>query len=204
MWSLDRSSLPARLDFMGSFSWVLQVIVLGLSFQALCAGEWTPIQYPLDRYEHIWKSSPFIAATEVTPQGESIAQRYAVTGFGRIGSSDVVFLFDRKSLSRFSIEMGSPTQGVELIEVTKSEELSLLRARIRAEGQVAEIGYDSGVGENDSANKSANAKQSGTAPAESSQPQQLASNGASPAAAKSTQNTSKPIRIIRRKAIDVP
>lgn len=106
---------------------------------------WMPTQHELERYEHIWKAAPFIAATEVTPKGESIAQRFALTGFARLGESEVIFLFDRKSLSRFSVAKGSPQNGVELLAVAEKANINELGARIKAEGEVAEITYDASV-----------------------------------------------------------
>lgn len=106
---------------------------------------WMPTQHDLDRYEHIWKAAPFIAATEVTPKGESIAQRFALTGFARLGESEIVFLFDRKSLNRFSVSKSQPQNGVELLAVAEKDTITELGARIRAEGEVAEITYDGAV-----------------------------------------------------------
>lgn len=186
-----------------SFIWLFNAIVFEMIKSELHAGEWSPVQYPLSRYEQIWKSSPFVAASEVSPQAESLAQRFAVTGFVRIGSSDVVFLFDRKSLSRFSIANGSPAQGVELVDVSETDDLALLRAKVRVEGQVAEIFYDAGVGGGESTGKSAEVSQqkpSTPLPLKIVQPQ----GDASSAANKGTSNTGKPAKVIRRKPIDVP
>lgn len=174
---------------------------------AIQAGDWTPVQHPLERYEHIWKSAPFVAATEVTPQSESLAQRYAVTGFARIGNADVVFLFDRKTLNRFSIGTANPTENVELVEVTGSEEMSSLRARIRVQGQVAEIGYDASLAARDSESRVPN-----TTPTTTTAPQPVpaptaASQTVSPTTkvpGQTSPNGNKPARIIRRKPIEPP
>jgi hypothetical protein len=202
-WTEFRSLTDWTLMRLGSCC--SKLLAAGLSFQALHAGEWTPVQHSLERYEHIWKSSPFIAATEVTPQAESLAQRYAVTGFARIGDADVVFLFDRKSLSRLSVGTGSPAQGVELLEVMEAGDMASLRARIRVGGQVSEIGYDAGAGSGDAVGKTPSVPQGGPTsplPPPIAPPPQVAPNVA-PVAQKAPQ-TGKPVKIIRRKQIDAP
>lgn len=127
------------------WNWLPALAVAGGLGFAHADDTWMPTQHELERYEHIWKAAPFIAATEVTPKGESIAQRFALTGFARLGDSEVIFVFDRKSLSRFSVAKGSPQQGVELIAVAEKDNINELGARIKAEGEVAEITYDASV-----------------------------------------------------------
>lgn len=179
---------------------VLGILAWGLLLQGLHAGEWTPVQYPLERYEHIWKSAPFIAVTEVAPQGESLTQRYVVTGLVRVGKADVIFLFDRKTLRRFSVGTGAPSENVELVEVANCEELSSLRVRIRSNGQLAEIGYDANLASAESGNPSpAQASVLSVAPASSGSAQPVLL----PMAAASSSGN-KPVRIIRRKPIEVP
>jgi len=104
-----------------------------------------PATRSLDRYSHIWTAKPFVAATVVTPQAESIVQRYAITGYARFGGSDMVFILDRVSLTRFAVTALKPVQGVELLEVTEKAGGGRLKARIRASGEVAEVAYDAGA-----------------------------------------------------------
>jgi hypothetical protein len=178
------------------------ILTWGLFLQGLHAGEWTPVQYPLERYEHVWKSAPFIAASEVTPQGESITQRYVVTGLARVGKANVVFLFDRKNLSRFSIGTGAPSENVELVEVSNSEELSLLRVRIKSQGQVAEVGFDASVAALEPGNPSLGQASAVSAPPVL--PSSSSVQAISPPVANVSASGNKPVRIIRRKPIDVP
>ena len=103
---------------------------------SLPADEWVPPPRGIDRYEHIWKTSPFVAVAEVNPQAESLASRYAVTGFARVGASEVVFLLDRKGLVRFSLSKDQPKNGVELVSLQNSGDLKTLGATIRSGGEV--------------------------------------------------------------------
>lgn len=109
---------------------------------ALMADEWVPPQRGIDRYAHIWKTSPFVAIAEVNPQSESLASRYAVTGFARVGESEVVFVLDRKGLTRFSLSKDQPKNGVELVSLQNSGDLKTLGATIRSGGEVAVIACD--------------------------------------------------------------
>lgn len=104
-----------------------------------------PSERSLDRYTHIWTAKPFVAATVVTPQAESLAQRYAITGYGHFSGSDVVFLLDRVSLSRFTVTNEREENGVALLDVTEKENANGLKARIKIGGEVAELAYDPGT-----------------------------------------------------------
>jgi len=99
----------------------------------------------LDRYMHIWTAKPFVAATVVSPQAESLAQRYAITGYGQFGGTDVVFILDRVSLNRFTISQGREENGVALLDVAEKDDATRLKAKIRIAGEVAELTYDPGV-----------------------------------------------------------
>lgn len=105
------------------------------------AGDWAPTERDIEHYEHIWKSAPFVAKAETSSQAESLVARFALTGFARVGDDEVIFLLDRKSLNRFSITRGAPRNGVELISV-RGEDIKTLAAKIRANGEVATIGFD--------------------------------------------------------------
>lgn len=104
-----------------------------------------PSERSLERYTHIWTAKPFVAATVVTPQAESLAQRYAITGYGSFGGNDVIFILDRVSLSRFTITDQREENGVALLDVTEKDDANRLKARIRIGGEVAELAYDPGT-----------------------------------------------------------
>jgi hypothetical protein len=101
-----------------------------------------PQSHEVGRYAVIWERTPFVVATEVSPAAESIAKRFAITGFAKLGGDEVVFVFDRKGLGRFTLTKGAPTNGVELVSVTEGVEAKDLRAVVRAQGETAEIAFD--------------------------------------------------------------
>lgn len=110
------------------------------------AADWAPSQSRLEKYEHIWKSSPFIVATEVTPGAESLAQRYALTGFALVNDRDVVFVYDRKSLARFSISRESEVNGLKLVAFDRKGGLEQSSATVRSNNtEMVEIRYDAAL-----------------------------------------------------------
>ena len=160
---------------------------------SLPADEWVPPPRGIDRYEHLWKTSPFVAVAEVNPQAESLASRYAVTGFARVGASEVVFLLDRKGLVRFSLSKDQPKNGVELVSLQNSGDLKTLGATIRSGGEVAVIACD--VNPPD-----VSAQAPAPNPADGGKPVQVVRSSAQPGAPGS-EVVPKPTRIIKRKPI---
>lgn len=144
---------------------------------ACFAADWSPTPGDPERYEQIWKSSPFVAATAVTPQAESLAQRYTITGFARLGEREVVFIFDRKALSRFTISKDLPQNGVELISVKEGDSLKALNAKIRVGSEVAVIAYDASAPQVTAKNASVN---SPAVPSPASSPTVVTTDAAAP------------------------
>ena len=112
------------------------------AISGLRAQDWAPTEQPLTRYEHIWKSSPFVSASEPVQQSESLTNRMVLTGFAKINGSDVAFLFDRTDLRRFTITKGSPVKGVELVSVDNRGRLKDSTVRIKIGSDVGDIKYD--------------------------------------------------------------
>lgn len=157
----------------------------------------------IERYAAIWQKSPFVAATEVSPAAESIAKQFALTGFANIGGNDVIFVFDRKGLGRFTVAKGTPINGVELISVSEGLEVKDLKAVVRAQGETAEIIYDPSL----SAEKGGQTTpQSPTAPPPSPPPpappvHQENTAALSGTTAASSEVPPRPVRTFKRKPI---
>lgn len=103
---------------------------------------WSPASREIARYEHIWRTSPFVAATEVTQAKESLASRFGLTGFARIDGQDIVFVFDRQSMQRFAVKVGKESYGVNLVSLETSTDIKQMRARIKVGTEVADISFD--------------------------------------------------------------
>lgn len=194
-----------------------RLIALACRSLALCvlAGQMAaragmPEDHEVVRYEVIWKASPFVAAAVVSPQAESIAQRYAITGFARMGEREVVFVFDRKALARFPIWKNEEQNGVELLSVTEGADAKGLGAQIRASGEVAKISYDASLAA--SPGQPGDAKPVHPVPAvppqnvsvQPPQPAQGTQTRATPTVQAGGPNSGpKPTRVIRRRDIPV-
>lgn len=131
-WSVFRSALV--------LSGVL-FFAVGVSGEA-CAG--LPANHDVQRFEPIWKRSPFVAVSNVAAS-EGIAGRFAVTGFAKLGQSDIVFVFDRKELRRFAIAKEAPVDGLELLSVAEGGRPEDFKARIRSGGESADICFDASL-----------------------------------------------------------
>lgn len=117
------------------------VTLFALSAMAV-AETWSPPVYGIERYAHIWESSPFVIATELAPVSPGLADRYLVTGYARLNGKATVFLFDRSTMSRLTIRPGEETSGVKLLSINSPENLKSCVAVISAGGQIGNIKYD--------------------------------------------------------------
>lgn len=118
------------------------VLVLTVFGASLWAGEWLSAPRGIERYAHIWESMPFAAASNVSPAGNFLAERYAVTGFASVGTEDLVFIFDRTKLERFSVTKSQAARGVELLGLENTDNIKNLKARVRVEGETTLLSYE--------------------------------------------------------------
>lgn len=121
------------------------VFFLSANCLVVRAGDWFPVTREIDRYAHIWKAAPFTAASNVSSKAGGIAARFTLTGFARVGAEEVIFLFDRADLSRFSVTKSRPENGVTLVEVLPAGQIKDLKVRIRAGEEIALISYEAEV-----------------------------------------------------------
>lgn len=98
----------------------------------------------LQRYENIWRVSPFVTEPVPNLPSEPLQERYAMTGYANVGGNDVVFLLDRESLARFSISSNRPEEGVRLVSVSDNGGGTIV-ARIRVGNRDANVALDVGA-----------------------------------------------------------
>lgn len=96
----------------------------------------------ISRYQKIWDISPFVAVTDLSGQADDMAGRFSLTGFARMGEKDVVFVFDRTTLERFTLTVGETRSGVALQNLQHNGDLRSVRATLAIGGRTLEIGYD--------------------------------------------------------------
>lgn len=102
-----------------------------------------PQQAPLERYEMIWKRSPFVVETKVVEESAGLAQRFALTGVAVIDGAPVAFLLDRSSLSRMILAPGRPAGEIELVSVDQQSNARNSSAVIRLGAEQASLRFDS-------------------------------------------------------------
>lgn len=84
-----------------------------------------------------------------------MANRFAITGFARKGSDEMLFIFDRKGLRRFVLSKATPSDGFEILSVHEGESIRDLKVKVRTEGEVVEITYDPTIQESGGEKQSA-------------------------------------------------
>lgn len=161
------------------------------------AEPWSPPVYGIERYAHIWESSPFIVATELAPVSPGLADRYIVTGYAQLDGKATVFLFDRSTMSRLTIRTGEEINGVKLLSIKNPENIKSCVAVISAAGQIGNVRYDSVPEQGSPA--VANASASGEPP-----PARPVEPGARAVGKPAPRPPSVPRRIITRAEVSVP
>ncbi len=104
-----------------------------------------PETYAIERYEHIWKKSPFIKETQIIQASDGLEKRFALTGIARIGEKQVVFLLDRQALVPMRVSTGEPKNGVELVAVLQNSDARKSSATIRLGAEQADVRFDANV-----------------------------------------------------------
>lgn len=128
---------------MTSKHWIISVGLfwgsLGGSFSQ---DDFSPKPLQIDRYEHIWQQSPFVVETPIAQQSAGLEQQYFLTGIASLNSAPVVFLFDRKSLSRVMVTPDNPAQGIQIVSVDSNPDPQKASVTIKVDQEQAIIHYD--------------------------------------------------------------
>jgi len=102
----------------------------------------SPSVHQADRYQHIWKKSPFVTETPVVQQSGGLAERFALTGIAMLQNQPVIFVLDRQSLSRSVITKEPNPSGLALVSVQTNTDPKQSQATIRLGSEQALIHYD--------------------------------------------------------------
>lgn len=132
---------------MASIASVRAFLALTAFHVAVAGAEeaFSPQDYPVDRYSHIWTSSPFVAATETVAESQPLAARFKLNGIAKINGEDIVFLLDRTAIKEFSIRKSKPNpefSQVELVSVENGGTTESMKVRIKSGGEVGDLTYD--------------------------------------------------------------
>lgn len=174
---------------------IASALLIGVG-PALGGEEFAPKPFGLARYEHIWTQSPFVVESPVVQTSAGLEQRFVLTGVATINSTSVVFLLDRKSLTRLMVASGAKDnpQNIQLVSVQPNADPKLASATIRLGAEQGTVRYDpAGL---QAAPEPAKSTASADAAKKSDPPTTQAAPAASPGAPVS-------IRILRRPPINL-
>lgn len=123
---------------------VISLVVLGFSsFSRAGDGEsgYSPQTRDVDRYHLIWERSPFVVGQPATASEGSVG-RFALTGMAALQDEPVVFVLDRKSLSRVMVTREPNSMGMSLVLVQRDADPLKSEAIIRVGPEQIRIAYD--------------------------------------------------------------
>jgi hypothetical protein len=106
-----------------------------------------PPPFPLERYEALWKRSPFQLESVAPPvESAGLAQRYALTGLAEVGGEPIAFLMERTTQQRMMIKKDDAGQaGLTLVQVdVATDKYSNSTATIRQGAEVGVVKFDAG------------------------------------------------------------
>ncbi len=112
------------------------------------AEKFAPETYPIDRYQQIWKRSPFIKETESVTQSAGLATKYGLVGMSSLNKLPIVFLWDKNEAdavkSRFMVSKAKPdaAHNIELISVTMDKDPRKSTAIIKQGAEQASLTFD--------------------------------------------------------------
>jgi hypothetical protein len=113
-----------------------------------------PPTYDIQRYEHIWKRSPFIVESVAVADSPGLASKYSLMGAAIVGDKAVAFLLDKNSAdpnqSRITLSQVHPSQeqlnkSLQLVSVNLSDNPSVTSAVIRQGSDQATLTIDASV-----------------------------------------------------------
>jgi hypothetical protein len=113
-----------------------------------------PPTYDIQRYEHIWKRSPFIVESVAVADSPGLASKYSLMGVATVGNKSVAFLLDKNSAdpnqSRITLTQDHPSQeqlskGLQLVSVNLSDNPAVTSAIIRQGSDQATLTIDASV-----------------------------------------------------------
>ena len=114
---------------------------LMLVFGASLRAQSVPAEGPRDaaQFAALFARSPF-----VMPSGgdqSPLSQRYSITGVASIDGEPRVFLLDQATKQRLTIYAGNPDGNVSLVSFKPNDNLSQVRATIRAGSETGEVSF---------------------------------------------------------------
>lgn len=125
------------------------ILQLAATAAAAAGGDSLPQEWPKDRYERLAAQSPFALATapsKTTGATAPFAADLFVTGLGKIGDTDCVFIASRDQQKRYALVAGeSGADGMMLTAVEWSDQVGKSKVTIQKDGETAVLEFDQAV-----------------------------------------------------------
>lgn len=106
-----------------------------------------PKSHPVDRYESLWKRSPFTLSSVSDPVvvAAGFARQLALAGVAKIGSVELVTLVNKQSQERLLISSQPNAQGIRLVSLQSDPDPSKITATIEKGVETAVVRFDAAL-----------------------------------------------------------
>lgn len=101
-----------------------------------------PQGYSLDRYEPLWKKSPFTLSSVSEEVQSGFAQNLTLTGILKIGERNYVSVLDKETKQRFFLSSEPGEQGIQVEKLEVGNELKDVMVTLKKGAEVSTLGYD--------------------------------------------------------------
>ena len=102
----------------------------------------TPQGYPPDRYESLWKHSPFTLSSVAMEASSLAMDKLALVGVGKVGTGEFVAVIDRQSQERFTITPKANQQGYRLVTLRLNEDPLKVIATVTRGSETFAVRFD--------------------------------------------------------------
>lgn len=119
---------------------VLTVPIIG-TFQAL-AEDPVPASYPVERYEPIWKKSPFTLSSATPEASGTFTDNIALVGIFKNRGEIYAAILDKTTQKRELISSKPNEKGIRVCQVDSSDERSKVSVILEKNGEKATLHYD--------------------------------------------------------------
>lgn len=127
---------------------IFSMLAAGGAFAAEPVAEtFEPPTYAINRYEPVWKRSPFIVETVAVQVSQGLAQRFALAGVATINGEPMAMIVDRQepvaAKARFLLSKEKASAlGLELVSLTFNVDPRQTAVTVRQAGKEARLNYD--------------------------------------------------------------
>ncbi|MBI4024405.1 MAG: hypothetical protein HY360_05450 [Verrucomicrobia bacterium] len=102
-----------------------------------------PKGYPAERYDPVWKRSPFtLSSVEQETVKVGFAQQLALVGVAKIGSAETVMIVNKQSQERFTVSEEPGQHGIRLISIQQNLDPLKVAATLKKGDETAVVRFD--------------------------------------------------------------